>query len=359
MSSIKTAHNSLADKIHCVICGKSGGILICNGCQLTFCSKHVVKHRQELTYQLEDIMQNHDLLREDIEQSSNGYFHLRKIDKWEKESIKKIQLAAETARVDLKEIIDKSKRRLTRISHDIVVDLNSSWKTDDFSENDLLRWKKQLNDLRLEIKSLYSIQFIEDQQYPIYPITITNNTFQNHLNINKQLKLNSQEYFFKATNPASIENDGLIVKHIGSDSHYAHILGKMLYSQGRHTIQFRIIQSAVPYTIFFGCISSEIIQSSINYKSSFAVGWFGYNEIYQHGIWNNNLNIHGYDSNEIQTDDILHLTFDCDQKQIELFHKRMNKTYKLPVNINKAPLPWQLLVVLVQKDDCVKILPKE
>jgi hypothetical protein len=350
MSIVKTT-----DKKHCAVCNKYGGVLICNGCRLTFCGKHVIKHRQELAYKLEDIMHEHDLLRQDIEQSSNEYSHLRKIDKWEKESIKKIQITAETARVDLREILDKSKRRLTKKSHHINSNLNSSWKSDDFSENDLIKWTKQLNELRLEIKSAYSMQLIEDQRYPIYPIIITNTNIQNHQNINKR---NSEEYFSKAPNSASIEDDGLIVKHIGSDLDYAHILGKQFYSKGRHTIQFKIIQCTLPYIIFFGCISSENMHKSINYNSPLVVGWFGYNEIYRHGIWNNNLTVHGYDSNEIQIDDVLHFTFDCDQRRIELFHERTNKTYKLPVNIVKAPFPWQLLVVLIHKDDCVKILPK-
>jgi len=128
----------ITDKKHCAVCNKHGGVLICNGCRLTFCSKHVIKHRQELAYKLEDVMHEHDLIRQDIEQSSNEYSHLRKIDKWEKESIKKIQIAAETARVDLREILDKSKRRLIKKSHHINSNLNSSWKSDDFSENDLV-----------------------------------------------------------------------------------------------------------------------------------------------------------------------------------------------------------------------------
>jgi hypothetical protein len=355
MSIIKSVPNNLTDKKHCAVCGKNGGILICNGCQLTFCGKHVIKHREELAYKLEGIMQEHDVLKQDIEQSSNEYFYLRKIDQWEKESIKKIKLTADIARTNLRETFKKSKRRLTTISRNIAFDLNSSWKADDFSENDLRKWMKQLNELRLEIKSSFSIQFIKDQRYPIYPITIVNKNVQNHSNTNK---LNHQEYFFIATNSASIENNGLIVKHIGPDLDYAHILGKQLYSQGRHTIQFKIIQSTHPYIIFFGCISSKIVQKSINYNSSSVVGWFGYNEIYQHATWNNNSTIHGYDSNEIQTNDILDLTFDCDQRYIELFHERMNKTHRLPVNIDKAPLPWQLLVVLVHENDCVKILPK-
>jgi len=54
--------NNMSDKKHCNICGKAGGILICNGCQLTFCNKHLIKHREQLAYQLDNIMQEHDLI---------------------------------------------------------------------------------------------------------------------------------------------------------------------------------------------------------------------------------------------------------------------------------------------------------
>ncbi|CAF1012461.1 unnamed protein product [Rotaria sp. Silwood1] len=355
-------YNSNTAQKHCAKCGKTGGLLVCQGCQLTFCSRHAAQHRQELTYQLENIMQEHSILQQNIERSSNEYLYLQKIDKWEKESIRKIRIAAEMARTDLRQLIDKPKRQLTRISRDLAYDFKSSMKTDDFSENDLIRWIKKLNDLRLEIKSSYSIELIEDQRFPIYPITVTHNKFpnmyRNNPNIKNSFNANSEELFFKTTGPASIENSGIIVKHNGPDLDYGHVLCKQFYSQGRHTIRFKIVQCTLPYIIFFGCISSEVIQQVLNYNSSSVVGWFGYNEIYEHGIWNNNLAIHGYDSNQFQKNDIVNLTFDCDQQEIELFHERINKSYKLQVDIDKAPLPWQILIVLVHEDDCVRILPK-
>jgi len=345
-------------KRYCVICRQTGGILICNGCQLTFCGKHVVKHREELTYRLENIIEDHQLLREDIEEPVNEHIYLRKIDQWEKQSIKKIKKAADTTRAELKQIIDRSKRRLTKIARDIAFDLSAAWKADDFAENDLVKWTKQLNDLRADMKSTFSFQWTEDQRYPIYPMTFMNyNPRNRHPSTSKSSNSIPYECFSKTTYSASIENNGFIVKHIGPNSDYAHVLGKQLYSKGTHTIRFKILQSSPPHTIFFGCISSKIPQNSIYYKSSPVVGWFGYNEVYQHGVWNNNLNVHGYDSSQIQTNDILHLIFDCDHKQIELFHERINKRYRLPVNTEKAPFPWQFLVVLTNEDDCVKIIP--
>lgn len=355
MSTIKSLSN-IPTRKYCVVCRRTGSILICHGCQLTFCAKHVHKHREELGNQLEDLMQTHRHLRQDIEQTSNEYFYSRKIDQWENESIKKIQKIADIARTDLRLLLDRSKRRLTKIARDLAVELNTSWKADDFAEKDLVRWTRQLNELRMEIKSAYSIQLTEDQRYPIYPITLNNINHQKRLTGKRSANDIYQECFAKASPAATIENNGLIVRHIGPDSNFAHILGKQLYSQGYHTIRFKIIQSSSPYTMFFGCISSALPLTTINYNSSIVVGWFGYNEIYQHGVWSNNSSLHGYDSNEIQTDDILQLVFDCDHRRIELVHQRINRTHRLAVDIDKAPFPWQFLVVLAHEDDCLKIL---
>ena len=144
---------SVTGKKQCVTCNKSGGIMTCDGCQQSFCGKHVIEHRQELTNQLDGIMQEHDLLQQELEQSSIDNSLLQQIDKWEKESITKIQVAAEAARADLQQILDKSKEQISKTCHDIAINLRSSREADDFSENDLNRWMEQLKELKLEITS--------------------------------------------------------------------------------------------------------------------------------------------------------------------------------------------------------------
>ena len=361
MSINVTSYNNTIYQKHCVNCGKIDDVSICNGCQLTFCNKHMIKHRKELAYQLENVIQEYNLLQQNIKKPSNEYFYLQKIDSWERESIKKIRITAENARKDLQIIKNRSRKRLINISRETGVDLNSLCRKGDYSEKDLIRLMNQLNEIRFELKSSYSIELSEDKRSPIYPIVMADyflrNDYVYHQNVSNSLDPHSREQFFKATSPASIENGGMIVKHIGPDLHYAYVLGKKIYSRGRHTTRFKILQCTLPYVIFFGCISSESFYNELHYKSSLVVGWFGYNEIYQHGIWDNNSNNHGYNSDEIQRNDVLYLTFNCDQHQIELFHERTSKRHKLSVSTDKAPLPWQILVILVHEDDCLKILP--
>jgi len=350
----------------CVTCSKSGGILTCNGCEQAFCGKHVIEHRQELANQLDGIMQEHDLLQQEFVRSSDEQFLLQEINKWEKESITKIQVAAEAVRADLQEMIEKSKKQLSKACHDIAVNLRSSREADDFSEIDLSRWVQQLKELKLETKSPSSIQLIEDERSVIHLITIRskNTTIDKNFTMHKNdsfLKQSSdsitEERFAKVIGSVKLSEEGLVAVCAGSTRlEGAKVFGQQRYSQGRQTVRFKIEQSKTPYDIFFGCISSQSIESKIRLNSPFVIGWFGYNEVYQHGSIHGNCQVHGYNSDEIATNDMLQLTLDCDKRQIELFHERTKKEHVLPVNVDKAPLPWQLLLVLRRVNDCIRIL---
>jgi len=308
-----------------------------------------IEHRQ----QLDDIMQEYDLLKQEFGQSFNEYSLFKNIDQWEKESITKIQIIAEITRVDLRKMIDKSKEQFSKVSRDIALNLRSSSDTDNYySETELNRWMEQLKQLQLELTSSLSIKFIENKWSIIDLIEIQgNNTTK------KMSTAMTQERFSKVIGSTILDEEGLLAKHNNEDWNHEYILGEQLYYQGRHTVTFKIEQNGIPYNIFFGCISSQAIQTRISIKSSFTTGWFGYNQVYQHGIRNDKSNLHDYNSNEFATNDILHLTFDCEKRQIELYHEDTNKKHILRVNINEAPFPWQLFMVLTDKDDCIRILP--
>jgi len=354
---------SVTGKKQCATCSKSGGIMICDGCQQPFCGKHSVEHRQELTNQLDGIMQEHDLLQQELGQSSIDNSLLKQINKWEKESITKIQVSAEAARADLRQILDRSKEQISKACHDIAVNLRSSREADDFSEDDLNRWMEQLKELKLEITSPPSTKLVEDKHSPIHLITIKYSTFKSTKPTkSKQISILEppplsvpREKFLRVFGRATLNEDGSGVWHTGDYREYVYILGEQLYSQSRHVIRFKIEYEDDVYNIFFGCISSQATNKEIKFSSSAATGWFGYNEAYQNGIVDES----HYDSDTIKTNDILSLTFDCEKYQIELCHERKNKTYTLQIDIEKAPFPWRLLVVLDHFNDCVRILPND
>jgi hypothetical protein len=339
--------------------------MVCDGCQQSFCGKHVIEHRQNLAKQLDVIMQEHDLLQQELGQSSIDNSLLKQINKWEKESITKIQVAAEAARADLVESLDRSKKQLSKACQDIAVNLRTSREADDFSENDLDRWIEQLKELKMEFTSLPSIKLIEDEHGAIPLIAIKSNRFTEKTSAKSDKSSIPtysvgrivQERFSQAFGTVALEDEGFVARRVGRGWEYVSILGEQLYSHGRHMVRFLIKFDKNLHHIYFGCISSLASGKTLDHSSSFAVGWFGCNQIYQHGVRKGNYEKTRYDSSEIRSNDILHLIFDCEKRQIELFHERTNKINILSVNLDSAPFPWQLLIVLTAQDDCVRILP--
>ena len=347
-------------KKRCVTCCKGGGIMICDGCQQAFCGKHSIEHRQELTDQLDEIMQEHDLLQQELGQSSMNHSLLKQVNKWEKDSIRKIRIEAKIARTNLRKVLDGSRQRILRTCHDIAVNLRASREADDFSESDLSRWIEQLKELKLELDSPSSLKIIQDLDSPISLIKVE------HTDLITKKRANSeqispakppmlrvvQERFSQVFGRAIIEEEGTAVRHVGVRKEYVHILGEQLYSKDRQVVRLRIGYKNAQYNTFLGCISSVEINNKVNFDLSSAAGWFGRNEIYHHGV----INHEDYDSSEIRADDILTVTFDCEDRQIELFHERTKKTNKIPIDLGKAPFPWRLLVVLYRPNDWIRII---
>ena len=144
-------------KKHCSKCEKGAGSFSCDGCGQSFCLKHVAEHRQELTRQMDIIEQEHDILHEDLlnqakEQDQHPIF--RRIDRWEKESIEKIQQTAEKSRSTLKQILNSVGDYGQKSLNKVLVKLRRARESDDFFENDLDRWMQHINRLREEVESM-------------------------------------------------------------------------------------------------------------------------------------------------------------------------------------------------------------
>ncbi len=112
------ATSSSSSKAPCATCtNKAAGIFRCEGCLQVFCRKHLNEHRDLLNHQLDQIVLEHDTLQQTIveNKSKQNKQHpiLKQIDKWEQDSIVKIQQIAEEAREQVKKMtssqIGKSK----------------------------------------------------------------------------------------------------------------------------------------------------------------------------------------------------------------------------------------------------------
>jgi uncharacterized Fe-S cluster-containing radical SAM superfamily protein len=105
---------SSSTKTPCATCGnKSAGIFRCEGCIQVFCRKHLNEHRDLLSHQLDEIVLEHDTLQQTIlenkDKQNNQHRILKQIDKWERDSMVKIQQVAEEARQQVKALTGAQK----------------------------------------------------------------------------------------------------------------------------------------------------------------------------------------------------------------------------------------------------------
>jgi AraC-like DNA-binding protein len=143
----------------CIKCGaKSGGLFMCHGCHKSFCWKHTLEHKQELSLQMDIIAQDHDLLQQDLNHQSMHHPLLIQIDQWEKESIIKIQKIAEEARMDVKTKVQESKDQLQTLCTKIIDELRLSRESDDFSEVEITGWTARLKQIRQQLETPTEIQ---------------------------------------------------------------------------------------------------------------------------------------------------------------------------------------------------------
>ncbi len=106
----------MTSKLCCVTCGKGIGQFKCEGCSKKCCTKHVVKHRQTLNQQLEDIILEHDTLQQATkENKSQSKSLMTYIDQWEQKSIGKIRQMAKEVREQVAQFADVQKSKLRKL----------------------------------------------------------------------------------------------------------------------------------------------------------------------------------------------------------------------------------------------------
>ncbi|CAF3388355.1 unnamed protein product [Rotaria socialis] len=146
----------------CVNCNKGGGVATCGGCQQWFCAKHFNEHRQELSTQLDDIGQEHDLLQRDLVPENTTHSLLSYVNNWEKKSIAKIQIAAEEARRDLEEYLAHSRQRLKLYLDEVTKEIKAVRESDDYTEAELTKWMDQMNKIRKMLEKPSNIRIIDN-----------------------------------------------------------------------------------------------------------------------------------------------------------------------------------------------------
>jgi len=348
----------------CTKCDKGGGVTTCDGCQQSFCIKHIIEHRQELATQLDDVGQEHDLLRRDLTQDNVTHPLLICIDEWEQESITKIQVTAETARADLRLLLDQAKNELKTSVDKMTNEMQSCRESDDYTEIDLLKWTEGLKELRQLLERQLTVEIVEDesrstsismikvreQKSAHRPAVINEKFAENQNYASSEVVEPTHERFRNFVGRIALSEDGLLATCLGTYWDGSNVYGNRLYSSGRHEIHFRI-ENKGSNNLFFGIKTTSYDTSVRTLTSPYAYGWWELDQSIEsvsgHRVHNDR---------NIRSGDEVTMTMDCDNRQIRFEHHRINMITHLPVDLEKCPLPWKILVTLRSTGDSIRIL---
>jgi len=343
----------------CTKCKKSVSVARCHGCEQSFCTKHFMKHRLYLSQQMDDLSKKQELLQEDLNRNNFENPLLSSIYAWERKSMKTIEAIAEKARDDLQQWMEKTKKEVKISLEQINEQLQSTEKWDNYTELDIQKWTKQLEELRnlLEKPSTISIVEVEDPSPIIRKIKVIDKQLAPRSSVllekSELISLQStdsvQNHFVKMFGSCKLSEDNRVVTHSNYRAGLSQITGNNHYSSRKHSLDFLIENKGIK-NIFIGIISSShtIISPTFDYSI--------------HGWWNLDYSIingesQGSDNNEIiQTDDKITLIIDCDNQQIQLEHYRTKRRVHLPIKLEVCPFPWKILIRLLTAGDSIRIL---
>jgi hypothetical protein len=343
---------SIKMKQTCPKCRKSGGIVMCFGCQQSFC----IQHRQELSEQMDGISQAHDLLRRDLKYEKSTQSLSERINHWEQESIKIIQETAKKARADLQQLLEKNKNELRMSVDRLMEELRTCRESDDYAEIDIKTWTGQLKELRQMVKSssIIKIECDNNTRSAIGLIKVSGSQQPLVSIVQKKMQMENNtrtpERFTEIYGNILLSIDGLT--GWCSHRHWAGscISGIGRYSSKKHHIRFRIEEKTTNY-LFFGIITaSQELTSSITEAKS-AYGWWelGYT------IVNGRLKDKDL-AKIIRSGDEVTLILDCDNRQIQFEHHRTNTSVRILVDLEQCPFPWKIVLRMDSERDCIKIL---
>ncbi len=142
----------------CILCNERNGSTRCEGCQQLYCLPCMNKHHDELVHQFQLLTD----IRNELKQSLDGSESTSKnnkevvciveIDRWERESVQRIQDIARKARTNVNEIMTKNMAEMHRRFEQLSVDIQRRQKEGNYLETDIDSIKSQLEQLRNDIE---------------------------------------------------------------------------------------------------------------------------------------------------------------------------------------------------------------
>jgi hypothetical protein len=247
----------------------------------------------------------------------------QEIDQWENDSIENIKKEADLARSELQQFEQSHDETFEQILENI----NQCKQSNNYSEINLIQWKKQLNHLQSQIKiKLNNKHQLEHDQQNV-----------------KRLKTNSSstdETFYEVFGQAKLYRNNLIA----TNNIYCRsfISGQNSYSIGKHSFTIKIERvNKRDSSCFFGLMTSnETMKEPFSDMKSV------------YGVWSSGYDVTaGQKSNadrfkRWKEEDIVTFTFHCDTKQFIIENKRIDWCSTFDIDINFSPFPWKFLAII-------------
>ncbi|CAF0905755.1 unnamed protein product [Didymodactylos carnosus] len=331
-------------KIPCRKCVKNTGILTCEGCSNKLCGKCFNEHRQELSKELDNVVYEHDTLKQQLETTNQLSSHplFKQIDQWQKDAIDKINTLAEHSRNAVEKVLNDNKVELINRVQTITDELRKGRNDEDYVETDLEEWLEQLKQLQQQLVKPSNISLIEEKQ----------TSWINKINIINSNRKTSEK-LEKTCGDVSTEENGQVAVH-GSSATHAEIRGANMYSTGNIQIKMKIEKLFINDWMFVGIVSSSLPMKSSPINSTSAFGWIiGKNNFC---VNNKKINSFGVWDADIQENDIIELHINCDKKKVQLSNYHTNKRDEIYVDISICPFPWQLHFNIHGSGDRVRLL---
>ncbi|CAF0782091.1 unnamed protein product, partial [Didymodactylos carnosus] len=137
--------------------------MICAGCKQRFCKRDMDQHRQQLSHELDILIREHDLLKQNIEDMTkcdtdkNEVF--AQIDKWEHDAVVQIKATAEQARCEVRRLVQEPADRLNQVINDI----RPKIQEEDYVERDLEQWRNDIRMLEREVSVMMRSIVVQTQ----------------------------------------------------------------------------------------------------------------------------------------------------------------------------------------------------
>ncbi|UJR30776.1 hypothetical protein I4U23_018296 [Adineta vaga] len=345
----------------CAKCNKNISILTCDGCQQSFCAKHINDHRQDLSVEMDNIGQEYDLLRRDLLREDNDHHHLlfNRIHVWEQESMLRIQQIAQQARFDLRQHLDKNKSQISSICNKLTEELHSSRESGDYTEIDFHLWIERLRELRKMLENPPIIEISEDENLSTSIRMIKVRDKNNFLHTSDQCFLTCQssivpvsQNFENFIGYATFVENHLVAKHSGDCRRSTMVYLTKSYLSGRSEIRFRIEQKTNKL-LFLGIIDSFEHMNRSAFKSPSLYGWLTPDI---RVVKSRKVGGSGKIKELFCEGDELSLILNCDHHQLALEHYRTNTIDRCPIDLRVCSLPWRVVVAFFTPNDSIRLL---